>query len=107
MADQGIVRKPSQDRGDDRQRPGPPPTSTTSPKLLWSFAPTPRPVSQRPAASSDVPFGDGGISRHGAREIENAAGSAFVGPTTAYALMQATGMVDDHLRACWVPSTVS
>ncbi|MEB3035309.1 DNA-3-methyladenine glycosylase I, partial [Mycolicibacter sp. MYC340] len=21
----------------------------------------------------------------------------------AYALMQATGMVDDHVRACWVP----
>jgi DNA-3-methyladenine glycosylase I len=31
-------------------------------------------------------------------------GFRFVGPTTAYALMQATGMVDDHLRTCWVPS---
>ena len=30
-------------------------------------------------------------------------GFKFVGPTTAYALMQATGMVDDHLAACWVP----
>ena len=27
----------------------------------------------------------------------------FVGPTTAYALMQATGMVDDHVATCWVP----
>ena len=26
-------------------------------------------------------------------------GFRFVGPTTAYALMQATGMVDDHIRA--------
>jgi DNA-3-methyladenine glycosylase I len=26
----------------------------------------------------------------------------FVGPTTAYALMQATGMVDDHLVDCAV-----
>ena len=34
-------------------------------------------------------------------------GFRFVGPTTAYALMQATGMVDDHLRACWVPSTAA
>jgi DNA-3-methyladenine glycosylase I len=30
-------------------------------------------------------------------------GFRFVGPTTAYALMQATGMVDDHLQSCWVP----
>jgi DNA-3-methyladenine glycosylase I len=28
-------------------------------------------------------------------------GFRFVGPTTAYALMQACGMVDDHLVACW------
>jgi DNA-3-methyladenine glycosylase I len=28
-------------------------------------------------------------------------GFRFVGPTTAYALMQATGMVDDHLAGCW------
>ena len=30
-------------------------------------------------------------------------GFRFVGPTTAYALMQATGMVDDHVANCWVP----
>ena len=29
-------------------------------------------------------------------------GFRFVGPTTAYALMQAAGMVDDHLAKCWV-----
>ena len=28
-------------------------------------------------------------------------GFRFVGPTTAYALMQATGMVDDHVADCW------
>jgi DNA-3-methyladenine glycosylase I len=28
-------------------------------------------------------------------------GFAFVGPTTCYAMMQATGMVDDHLVDCW------
>jgi DNA-3-methyladenine glycosylase I len=31
-------------------------------------------------------------------------GFRFVGPTTAYALMQATGMVDDHTTDCWVPA---
>ena len=29
-------------------------------------------------------------------------GLRFVGPTTAYALMQAVGLVDDHLQGCWV-----
>jgi DNA-3-methyladenine glycosylase I len=28
-------------------------------------------------------------------------GFVFVGPTTAYALMQATGMVDDHVAECF------
>jgi DNA-3-methyladenine glycosylase I len=28
-------------------------------------------------------------------------GFRFVGPTTAYALMQATGMVDDHVADCF------
>jgi DNA-3-methyladenine glycosylase I len=31
------------------------------------------------------------------------AGLRFVGPVTAYALMQAVGLVDDHLQGCWVP----
>ena len=30
-------------------------------------------------------------------------GFKFFGPTTAHALMQATGMVDDHVAGCWVP----
>ena len=32
-----------------------------------------------------------------------AVGIRFVGPTTAYALMQAVGLVDDHLDGCFVP----
>lgn len=31
------------------------------------------------------------------------AGFRFVGPTTAYALMQACGLVDDHVEGCHVP----
>ena len=34
-----------------------------------------------------------------ARELRRR-GMRFVGPTTAYALMQAVGMVDDHLAGC-------
>jgi len=32
-----------------------------------------------------------------------AAGLRFVGPVTVYALMQAVGLVDDHLQGCEVP----
>lgn len=37
-----------------------------------------------------------------ARELRRR-GFRFIGPTTAYSLMQATGMVDDHIEGCWVP----
>ena len=35
-----------------------------------------------------------------------AAGFRFVGPTTAYAAMQATGIVNDHIADCWVRDAV-
>lgn len=68
-------------------------------KLLWSFAPPPR---RRPADASEIPSATD-ESRAMAKELKRR-GFRFVGPTTAYALMQATGMVDDHIRGCWVPS---
>ncbi len=70
-------------------------------ELLWSFAPPPRP---RPAAMSDVPAVTD-ESKAMAKELKRR-GFRFVGPTTAYALMQATGMVDDHTADCWVPATL-
>lgn len=65
--------------------------------LLWSFAPAPRPV--RPGGAADVPA----ITPEStalATELKGR-GFTFVGPTTAYALMQATGMVDDHVQGCF------
>jgi DNA-3-methyladenine glycosylase I len=35
-----------------------------------------------------------------------AAGFRFVGPTTAYAAMQACGIVNDHIAECWVREAV-
>ena len=67
--------------------------------LLWSFAPPPRP---RPAGMGDL-AAQTPESTAMARELKRR-GFRFVGPTTAYALMQATGMVDDHVANCWVPS---
>ncbi|MBF6327300.1 DNA-3-methyladenine glycosylase I [Nocardia transvalensis] len=66
-------------------------------ELLWSFAPPPRP---RPPTLADVPATTP-ESIALAKELKRR-GFRFVGPTTAYALMQATGMVDDHLADCWV-----
>jgi DNA-3-methyladenine glycosylase I len=65
--------------------------------LLWSFAPTGR--RRRPRTLAEVP----GVSPEStamAKELKRR-GFRFVGPTTAYALMQATGMVDDHVASCW------
>lgn len=63
--------------------------------LVWSFAPDSHPP---PRAVTDVPA-TSPESEALARELKRR-GMKFVGPTTAYALMQATGMVDDHLVGC-------
>jgi DNA-3-methyladenine glycosylase I len=65
-------------------------------ELLWSFAPTsPRPA---PVSVTEVPA----VTPESTAMAKalRAKGFRFVGPTTAYALMQATGMVDDHLAGC-------
>ena len=65
--------------------------------LFWSFAPdaATRPV---PQTFSDVPAVTP-ESKALAKELKRR-GFAFVGPTTAYAGMQACGLVDDHLAGC-------
>ena len=66
-------------------------------ELLWSFAPATPPA--RPAAVADF-RAITAESTAMARDLKRR-GFTFVGPTTAYALMQATGMVDDHVAGCW------
>ena len=65
-------------------------------ELLWSFAPA---AHARPATLADVPA----VSPEStamAKELKRR-GFRFVGPTTCYALMQAAGLVDDHVVDCW------
>ncbi|HLT09810.1 MAG TPA: DNA-3-methyladenine glycosylase I [Micromonosporaceae bacterium] len=64
---------------------------------LWSFAPAAR---ARPRSTLDVPATTP-ESTAMAKDLKRR-GFRFVGPTTAYALMQAVGMVDDHLEGCHV-----
>jgi DNA-3-methyladenine glycosylase I len=65
-------------------------------ELLWSFAPGSH---DRPRTLADV-RATSPESTAMAKELKRR-GFRFVGPTTAYALMQATGMVDDHIATCW------
>lgn len=97
LADAGIIRnraKIAAAIGNARGAAGLPDGLST---LLWSYAPTgsrarPRTHAEVPATSAE--------STAMARELKRR-GFRFVGPTTAYALMQATGMVDDHIAGCW------
>ncbi|MFJ9642723.1 DNA-3-methyladenine glycosylase I [Streptomyces sp. NPDC004244] len=64
--------------------------------LVWSHAPepgraAPQDISEVPAVTPE--------STALAKALKKA-GIRFVGPTTAYALMQACGLVNDHLAAC-------
>ncbi|MFI5769175.1 DNA-3-methyladenine glycosylase I [Streptomyces sp. NPDC051658] len=66
-------------------------------ELIWSYAPDPagRPA---PRTLGDVPAVTP-ESTALAKDLKKR-GVRFVGPTTAYALMQACGLVDDHLADC-------
>jgi DNA-3-methyladenine glycosylase I len=65
-------------------------------RLVWSFAPDgTRPA---PTALADVPVTT--PESAGLAKALKWHGFVFVGPTTAYATMQATGVVNDHLAAC-------
>lgn len=77
-------------------------TASPLPELIWSYR---RPLMPAPKAAGDVPARTAdstalakALKRHGFR---------FVGPTTAYALMQAVGVVNDHLEHCPVRGRVA
>jgi DNA-3-methyladenine glycosylase I len=97
MADAGIVRNRAKISAAVRNARAAQQLPEGLSELLWSFAPAgPRP---RPATLADVPA-TSAESVAMAKALKRR-GFAFVGPTTAYALMQATGMVDDHVVDCF------
>lgn len=71
-------------------------------ELVWSFRPPPSPAPRRleelPATTPE--------SKALAKELKRR-GFRFVGPTTAYALMEAAGLVNDHLADCFVRDEVA
>jgi DNA-3-methyladenine glycosylase I len=71
-------------------------------ELVWSHAPSgrrraPRSLEDLPALTPESTALSKELKRRGFR---------FVGPTTAYATMQACGVVNDHLAGCWVRAEV-
>ena len=66
-------------------------------ELIWSYAPdpasrpAPKTLADVPAVTDEYTALSQALKKRGIR---------FVGPTTAYALMQACGLVDDHVEGC-------
>jgi DNA-3-methyladenine glycosylase I len=71
-------------------------------ELVWSFAPSrrrraPRSLEDLAATTPESTALSKELKKRGFR---------FVGPTTAYATMQACGLVNDHIAGCWVRKEV-
>jgi len=70
--------------------------------LIWSYTPSgrrraPRSLDELPALTPESTALSKDLKKRGFR---------FVGPTTAYATMQACGIVNDHMAGCWVRAEV-
>jgi DNA-3-methyladenine glycosylase I len=68
---------------------------TSLAELLWRFAPAP---GDAPRSAEDL-AATTPESTEMAKELKRR-GFAFVGPTVAYSLMEAVGIVNDHLAGC-------
>ncbi len=101
MGDAGIVRNRAKIAGLDRERPGGARRSTA----VWatSCGRSPRRRAGGRPRGAEVPAVTA-ESTAMARELKRR-GFRFVGPTTAYALMQACGLVDDHIEGCVATTT--
>lgn len=71
------------------------PTGITLASLLHEHAPNP------PRALHETIPAQTPASRQLAKSLKSL-GFSFVGPTTAYAMMQAVGIVNDHEPQCWL-----
>jgi DNA-3-methyladenine glycosylase I len=98
LADPGIVRNRAKIEATVRNARAIVELDPDLDTLLWSFAPDP---AGRPAPRTLAEVASrSGESEAMARALRRR-GCTFVGPVTCYALMQATGMIDDHLVGCF------
>src|SRR4051812_35167118 len=101
MADAGIVRNRAKIEAaiaNGRATAALHADGLTLDEIIWSHRPEgerspPRTLADLAASTPESAALARDLKRRGFR---------FVGPTTMYALMQAVGVVDDHLADCWV-----
>lgn len=67
---------------------------------FWNYKPDPktRPRRMTYAALKEMTQSDASVAL--SKDLKKR-GWTFVGPTTAYAFMQAMGLVNDHIEGCW------
>jgi DNA-3-methyladenine glycosylase I len=102
LADAGIVRHRGKIEAAIANAKAAAALDTPLAELIWSFAPggrrrAPRSLEDLPSLTPE--------STALSKELKTR-GFRFVGPTTAYAMMQACGLVNDHLAGCWVRAEV-
>lgn len=70
---------------------------------FWQYEPTERPTQYNYATLSQLSKTPESIAL--SKDLKKR-GWSFVGPTTAYAFMQAMGLVNDHLEGCFVRQSI-
>jgi DNA-3-methyladenine glycosylase I len=73
-------------------------------RYIWSWEPQ-DPTEDHPAADADPPIPATTATSTALSKDLKRRGWSFVGPTTAYAFMQAMGLVNDHVHGCDSRST--
>jgi DNA-3-methyladenine glycosylase I len=101
MADEGIVRNRAKIEAtiDNAQAYLRLRERTSLRKLLWDHLGKDGPVQNRVRSMRDIPA-ETELSKRISKALK-AEGFRFVGPTTIYAFMQSSGMVNDHLVDCF------
>jgi DNA-3-methyladenine glycosylase I len=101
MADAGIVRNRAKIEAtiDNAQAYLRLRERTSLRKLLWDHLGKDGPVQNRVRSMRDIPA-ETELSKRISKALK-AEGFRFVGPTTIYAFMQSSGMVNDHLVDCF------
>ena len=104
LADEGIVRhrgKIEAAIGNARAALEVQESGATLADLVWSFEPEPIAAPRSLADVAAVTPASTALSKELKRR-----GFRFVGPTTMHALMQAMGLVNEHVEGCWVRDAV-
>jgi DNA-3-methyladenine glycosylase I len=101
MADEGIVRNRAKIEAtiDNAQAYLRLRERTSLRKLLWDHLGKDGPVQNRVRSMRDIPA-ETELSKRISKALKSE-GFRFVGPTTIYAFMQSSGMVNDHLVDCF------